>query len=229
VIASVTTDFHIGYFRDDPKETPVFVASSSPSELGCKLTQMGDNLFAALYNHITSLMHTAPPTKQSGLQQLKQSLHVYATTKHDFSLEAKTPKMKARDRLKLSTTFHGAGMVVPYDKDTQVGYREIPESTTSLKRIFKNVVEAGDDEQLDKALDVLQELVTNVQFANDEGDPGMGLELGLNALCFGGDRLHSTIAHLLSVAYDLLGRPEFKAIALAHLKTRKQGQVYKIQ
>ena len=26
-----------------------------------------------------------------------------------------------------------------------------------------------------------QELITNVQFANDEGDPGMGLELGINA------------------------------------------------
>ena len=32
----------------------------------------------------------------------------------------------------------------------------------------------------------VQELVTNVQFANDEGDPGMGLELGLNAFAFGG-------------------------------------------
>ena len=38
-----------------------------------------------------------------------------------------------------------------------------------------------DDEDKDvknKAFDALQELVTNVQFANDEGDPGMGLELG---------------------------------------------------
>ena len=37
-----------------------------------------------------------------------------------------------------------------------------------------------------QALDVLQELITNVQFANDEGDPGMGLELGLDAFTFGG-------------------------------------------
>ena len=34
----------------------------------------------------------------------------------------------------------------------------------------------------------VQELVTNVQFANDEGDPGMGLELGLNAFAFGGNK-----------------------------------------
>jgi hypothetical protein len=29
--------------------------------------------------------------------------------------------MRQRDRQKLSCTFHGAGMVVPYDKKTQVG------------------------------------------------------------------------------------------------------------
>ncbi len=71
--------------------------------------------------------------------------------------------MKARDKLKLSSTFHGAGMVVPYNKDTQVGYREIPETTASLKKILKNVVEAEGQEEKDKAGDVLQELITNVQ------------------------------------------------------------------
>ena len=28
--------------------------------------------------------------------------------------------MKLRDRKKVSTTFHGAGLVVPYDKNTEV-------------------------------------------------------------------------------------------------------------
>ena len=37
-----------------------------------------------------------------------------------FSLEGKTPGMRQRDRQKMSVTFHGAGMVVPYDKKTQV-------------------------------------------------------------------------------------------------------------
>ena len=39
---------------------------------------------------------------------------------------------------------------------------------------------------------MLQELVTNVQFANDEGDPGMGLELGIDAFCFGGEIQHTS-------------------------------------
>ena len=75
---------------------------------------------------------------------------------NDFSLEAKTPKMKARDKTKVTQTFHGAGMIVPYNKETQVGYREIPESTASLKKILRNVVQAETQEKAESALDVLQ-------------------------------------------------------------------------
>ena len=46
--------------------------------------------------------------------------------------------------------------------------------------------------------------MTNVQFANDEGDPGMGLELGLNGFLFGGRPLHSTVRHLMTTAYNLV-------------------------
>ena len=104
-----------------------------------------------------------------------------------------------------------------------MGYREIPETTASLKKILKNVVEAETDCDRDKALDVLQEIVTNVQFANDEGDPGMGLELGLDLLCYGGERLHNTIRHLLGVAYELLDRDEFGKIINCHLQRRRKG------
>jgi Uncharacterised conserved protein (DUF2228) len=41
------------------------------------------------------------------------------------SLDAKTPGMRQRDRQKVSVTFHGAGMVVPYDKKTQVSHSGI--------------------------------------------------------------------------------------------------------
>ena len=69
-----------------------------------------------------------------------------------------------------------------------------------------------------------QELITNVQFANDEGDPGMGLELGLAAFCHGGDALHSAIKHLLSVGYDLVEREAFGKTVRAHLDRRsKEG------
>ena len=92
--------------------------------------------------------------------RIKKDNSVETTTifsqENDFSLEAKTPKMKARDKTKVTQTFHGAGMIVPYNKETQVGYREIPESTASLKKILRNVVQAETQEKADSALDVLQ-------------------------------------------------------------------------
>ena len=72
--------------------------------------------------------------------------------------------------------------------------------------------------------------MTNVQFANDEGDPGMGLELGLDAFLFGGQPLHSTARHLLSTAYTLLNREPFAKIVAAHLNRRKSpGEVFKAE
>jgi len=227
--------FHLGYFRDDPKELPAFVSGSGGP---CKeekvtegfsnharITLLGDNLFGAVYNLIKKFMHAAGPFKQTAIAKLKESLHCHATVKNqenDFSLEVKTAKMKSRDKMKLSQTFHGAGLVVPYDKKTQVGYREIPETTASLKKILRNVVEAATEEKANATLDVLQELITNVQFANDEGDPGMGLELGINAFLYGPNpKLDSSVKHLMGVAYELLNRDIYQQIMEAHLIRRK--------
>ena len=52
--------------------------------------------------------------------------------------------------------------------------------------MLTKVVEASTEEERELALDPVQELVNFVQFANDEGDPGMGLELGLALFCHGG-------------------------------------------
>lgn len=224
------SQFHIGYFRDSPSDLPAFVASNSAAE-GPKLYQLGDNVFAAIYNHVNGLIKAADPFSRSKLSSLQDKIKAFAND-NDLSLDSRTDSMRKRDRLKLGgniecakfvPTFHGAGMVVPYDKKTQVGYREIPETTPALKRIFKNLVEAEDAMERDKAFDVLQELVTNVQFANDEGDPGMGLELGIDAFCYGGDILHNTILHLMGVAYDLLDRDHFGKILNAHLAKRSKS------
>ena len=90
--------------------------------------------------------------------------------------------------------------------------------------LLTQVVEAETEEERELALDPVQQLVNFVQFANDEGDPGMGLELGMALFCHGGQvasrtllviqniktpinqALHPTLKHLLSVAYELLNR-----------------------
>jgi len=231
VITSTEPDaklFHIGYFRDSPEEAPVFVASNCAAVDG-KIVPLADNIFGAVYQHLAKRMSECDPFTRTRLCSVQEKIKLFANRMiingdaNEISLEAKTPGMKLRDRKKVSTTFHGAGLVVPYDKKTEVGYREIPETTASLKKIFKNVLEAETEDEKNKALDVLQELVTNVQFANDEGDPGMGMELGLNAFAYGGEALHNTIRHLLGVGYELLDRDPFGAILTAHLDHRVKG------
>jgi len=222
------TGLHLGYFRDSPASDPVFLVSSVEGE-GAKLTILGDNIFAALYNHLASQVDKVDPFTRSKMSKMMEKVKLWVNKammagNDRLNLEKRTVGMKNRDRAKMASTFHGAGMVVPYDKKTEVGYREIPETPASLRKIIKNVVEAESDKEKDLAFDVLQELVTNVQFANDEGDPGMGLELGLDLFCFEGDRLKNTIKHLLGVAYDLLDRDEFGQILACHLERRKKGE-----
>jgi hypothetical protein len=57
--------------------------------------------------------------------------------------------------------------------------------SADLKRICKRIVEAASDEERLKAFAPIQEMMTFVQFANDECDYGMGLELGMDLFCYG--------------------------------------------
>lgn len=60
-----------------------------------------------------------------------------------------------------------------------------PAFPASLKKICKAIAEARNDEERVKAFGPLQEMITFVQFANDECDYGMGYELGIDLFCYG--------------------------------------------
>ena len=56
-----SSNFHIGYFRDDPNEKPVFMAAlggkkDTSDYNDYKMTVMGENIFAALYLYIGQLV-----------------------------------------------------------------------------------------------------------------------------------------------------------------------------
>jgi len=222
VLAGSTNHFHMGYFRDDPQDKPVFLGSMSTLKPG-GISTMGDNIFSAVHSQFSKLIKDADPFKKSSLQKLQKEIESFASDK-EYSLATKTPEMKARDKKKVTNSFHGAGIVVPFDKKTDVGYREIPETNADLKRMLRRIKEAKSEDEKLKRYDDLQELITNVQWANDEGDFGMGLELGIDLLMFGGEEFHSSIRHLLSVAYDLLNRQTFATIIQAHLKNRREDE-----
>ncbi|XP_060772806.1 histone PARylation factor 1 [Neoarius graeffei] len=216
------THLHLGYYRDSPDALPVFVGENEAKK-GCTITQMGENLFAALLLLIGRKKRERGGRGSEALEKLEVELKKEA--EHlGLPLEQKTKAMKQRDRKVVSKTFHGAGIVVPVDKN-DVGYRELPETDAGLKRICKAIVEAENDDERMKAFAPLQEMMTFVQFANDECDYGMGFELGIDLFCYGSHYFSKVIGQLLPMAYTLLQRGVFADIIKAHLTNRSHDNL----
>ena len=119
------TGLHIGYFRDSPRDGPVFIVSGIESE-GAKLTVLGDNMFAAVHHHLSNRLNSVDPFLRSKVTTIMEKLKQWVNratmeaNSYSLNLEKKTASMKNRDRNKVATTFHGAGLVVPYNKKTEV-------------------------------------------------------------------------------------------------------------
>ena len=89
-----------------------------------------------------------------------------------------------------------------------------------LKRTLDKIVSSKSESEKAKAYEPLEEALSFIQFANDECDYGMGLELGIDLFCHS-DHFHELVTNLLPLAYELLNRPAFAKIIKQHLKTRK--------
>ena len=121
------TGFHIGYLRDAPREAPVFLVGGIETE-GAKLTVLGDNIFAAVYHHLSAKMESVDPFQRSKISAVAEKIKLWVNrsmmegNNHSLNLDKKSASMKNRDRSKVATTFHGAGIVVPYNKQTEVSF-----------------------------------------------------------------------------------------------------------
>ncbi|XP_034240414.1 histone PARylation factor 1 [Thrips palmi] len=216
-----TKQFHIGYFRDDPKSMPAFLASNCAAKDGV-FTQVAENIFGAVNAYLNDLKKASNPFLQSKIARLQKSLQDYAKGS-DITLDTKTQAMRLRDRKSVSKTFNGLGLVVPVEKRTEIGYRELIETDVNLKRILKRIAEAERQDVKDKGLDQLQQVITAANIANDECDFGTSVELGLDLFAFGGPEFDQSALQLLTTGYTLLGRPEFAKIARVHINNRQKG------
>ncbi|XP_029794734.1 histone PARylation factor 1 isoform X2 [Suricata suricatta] len=220
IIGDNKTQFHMGYFRDSPDELPVYVGTNEAKK-NCIIVQSGDNVFAAVKLFLMKKLKEVTDKKKTSLLKNIDEKLTEAARELGYSLEQRTVKMKQRDKKVVTKTFHGAGLVVPVDKN-DVGYRELPETDANLKKICKTIVEAPSDEDRLKAFAPIQEMMTFVQFANDECDYGMGLELGIDLFCYGSHYFHKVAGQLLPLAYNLLKRNLFAEIIEHHLANRNK-------
>jgi Uncharacterised conserved protein (DUF2228) len=125
-------------------------------------------LFFFSCSHVISdKLKKANPFQKANLTKFRTRLTEWAT-EHEIPIQSAKSEQNIKERKKkvVAKTFYGCGMVVPYDKKTDLGYREIPESDASLKKILKKIVESKNEKERDKHFDPLQELVNNVQVSS---------------------------------------------------------------
>lgn len=109
---------------------------------------------------------------------LKKSLELYAAA-NNIRFDTFSTKVRARNLTTVTKTFHKAGLVVPVDRKTQVGYRELIETegsywayiifffltrivTANIKKWLQPLDDADENEQrvVDIVMDKLQPLIT---------------------------------------------------------------------
>ncbi len=114
--------------------------------------------------------------KKTKKSPLLSDLTQYAK-KHSINIEGKTAKRKT-----VCPTLNSVGLCINVTND--IGYRPVQRSHSELDTILKKIAGAKDEKSRLALQSPLEELMTFTQFANDEGDYGQGLELGLDLLAF---------------------------------------------
>ncbi|XP_046748246.1 histone PARylation factor 1 [Diprion similis] len=214
---------HLGYWRDEPKKNPIFVAKNS-ANVDCKIKPVAETVFGAVDDYLEEKLKTVNPFEKPKVASLRQRLKKFSNAQ-SIQLEKSTESMRARERRVVARTFHRAGIVVPYDKKTQLGYRELAATDGNLKRILKQIDESENDTERADHLTKLEEVERLATIAADECDFGTCLELGHDLFSSGSKHVQTIAVRMLTTAYSLLNRPEFLKIAKAHCCDRKTGCV----
>lgn len=211
---------HFGFWRDDPSANPVGICEAeggrkvaeSAAKHTAAIKAAASNLFGFALNRI----ERAPPSDD--VRSLSEALTAFVAG-HGIEIKkmgGRSCPFKRRRQNVVAPSFHRFGLVVPFEDD--VGYRPIGYSNGELRRILKRM---HSDKQRKRKVDAseMEVILTNVCLADDEGDPGMGYELGIAFFCsfpmFG-----KHAQRLLTNAYALTQRDGFGPILKAHLQQR---------
>ncbi|KAL9703187.1 hypothetical protein quinque_006705 [Culex quinquefasciatus] len=222
VLVKKGSGVHYGYWRDQPEDASGLVALNDVNK-GCEIKMIGENIFDAVIHFLEHEVATTPFNKAQ-IATTKKSLEEFAK-QHDIPLKS-NEKIKARGKNVVCKTFHKAGIVVPFDRKQELGYRELLESDASLKKIlarFDKIDNAADKIEFTAAMTELQPIVTGAFIAVDECDFGTALELATDLFCHGTANLHDVMKPLFITAYSQLKRPQFIAIIKSHLEDRRKG------
>lgn len=218
------TGIHYGYWRDVPQDKERLMLARNDATRSCEFEFVAGNIFDA-FLHYLQHDYVATPFTTAQVAATKKAVKQYIS---DNSLELSQLESLKTERNKhvVTKTLHRAGIVVPYERKTQHGYRPLLVSDAELKKIFALLEPKDSNDGADNAkqavLEKLQPLANAANIAMDECDFGTALELGLDLFSSGHKELHMLASSLLMPAYSLLSRPQFIAIAKAHMERRSK-------
>ena len=204
------------FFRDGPGDAPFIVASHGYGGRDI-LPLFGD--LGRIHAHVVRSATDASPACRALADKFGAA--VPGAELKEFAAK--------RQRAAIARTISGVGMVVPFDKKADLGYRE-PFVTRARQVTILRSIAAGTGVAKEQA--ELDDQLNFADIANDECDFGLSLELGLNFFYHAPfdaatGRLRpgyilGNALRMLDVVYDLLCRDLFKHIILT-IATEKCG------
>jgi hypothetical protein len=77
--------------------------------------------------YLEAMKGKCDPFQKMKVSKVQKSMQSWAKD-NNFALDVLSVAMKARNKRVVTKTFHNAGLVVPWNKRTQVGYRKLIET-----------------------------------------------------------------------------------------------------
>ncbi|KAH8293021.1 hypothetical protein KR054_008116 [Drosophila jambulina] len=216
------TGIHYGYWRDVPQDKDNLLIARNDSAKGCEFQFVAGNIFDA-FLYFLEHDFAGNPFTTGQLSATKKAVPKYLSD-HSLELPQLDRLQRERNKRVVAKTFHRAGIVVPFDRKTQLGYRPLAVSDAELKKMLALLEHKDIDGQAAKqaVLEKLQPVANAAIIAVDESDFGSALELGTDLFSSGHKELHMLASSLLVPAYSMLSRPQFIAIAKAHMEQRSR-------
>ncbi|VDN18382.1 unnamed protein product [Gongylonema pulchrum] len=128
--------------------------------------------------------------------------------------------IKRRKHETVGYPLHGLGLSIKIING--VGYREIPDCPGRMQGLMTTVGLAKDAAVKESNMTRIMDTISCVQFANDEKDYGMGLELGHNLFWSNYEVFDQMSKKVLMTAYNLLKREVFAEILEMHMRIRRR-------
>ncbi|GBP06250.1 Histone PARylation factor 1-like [Eumeta japonica] len=122
---------HYGYWRDTPDEKETLLVARNDASKNYEFEMVAGNVFDA-FMHFLEKDFQGTPFTATAVSNAKKSLQKFLHA-NEVKLESLEKLRLARSTKVVCKTFHRAGIVVPFNSNTKLGYRPLIESDAEIK------------------------------------------------------------------------------------------------